>query len=202
MLRCAITDFTRTAGSPESRRQAARSALRRWSAEGIDFVQLREKSLPAGELFDLAQTLQRDLLQTGSSTRLLINARADVAIAAANQGVHLTSGAGELSPRQVRCLFAHAGHPNPFISASCHTPEHAARTRIAGAADLILFGPVFEKMVGGALATEGVGLTLLREAVYAADPVPVLALGGVTAANTPDCLHAGAAGIAGIRLFA
>ena len=201
MLRYAITDAARTASSPEGRHDALHACIRRWAAEGIDFIQLREKSLPAGELFSLAQTLREDLLQSGSSIRLLLNARADLAVAAGAHGVHLTSSPGELTAKQVRSLFAQAGRPAPFLSASCHTVEQAAHARGAGV-DLILFGPVFEKVAGGAFAAEGVGLTLLREAVQGAHPVPVLALGGVTYANAPACLSAGAAGIAGIRLFA
>jgi thiamine-phosphate pyrophosphorylase len=69
------------------------------------------------------------------------------------------------------------------------------------AASLILFGPVFEKRIGVKPIAAGAGLDLLRAACAAAAPVPVLALGGITQANTAACLAAGAAGIAAIRLF-
>jgi len=46
----------------------------------------------------------------------------------------------------------------------------------------------------------GTGLVVLEQACRAAAPVPVFALGGVTAENAADCLRAGAAGIAAIRL--
>lgn len=141
-----------------------------------------------------------------------------MAIAVRADGVHLTSSPGELAPEQVRALYSKAGMLPPTISLSCHTLADviAARGERAGfgsgdelcfapdpatAPDLILFGPVFEKRVGDRLIAEGLGLDLLRRACAAASPIPVLALGGVTEENAADCLAAGAAGVAGIRLF-
>ncbi len=133
--------------------------------------------------------------------RLLINSRADVALAVRADGVHLTSTPGELTPAQIRTLYASAGLPAPTHSLSCHTLAEV-NAAISAAPDLILFGPVFEKRTGDQLITaEGSGLDLLRQACAAAAPIPVLALGGITAENTPACLAAGAAGIAAIRLF-
>jgi thiamine-phosphate pyrophosphorylase len=63
--------------------------------------------------------------------------------------------------------------------------------------DMMLFSPVFEKLSQPAQGLEGLHL-----ACAAARGIPVIALGGVTAANASDCVAAGAAGIAGIRLFA
>jgi thiamine-phosphate pyrophosphorylase len=68
-------------------------------------------------------------------------------------------------------------------------------------ADAILFAPVFEKIVAGQTITPGQGIDRLRAACLAASPIPVYALGGVTPENARSCLDAGAAGIAGIRLF-
>ena len=135
-----------------------------------------------------------------SSAKLLINTRADVAIAARAHGVHLTSHADELTPQQVRELFTHAGLPAPIVSISCHTPTEIARAR-HNAADFILFGPVFEKRVDGELVTDGVGLEALALACSIAQQVPVLALGGITSENVGACLAAGAAGVTGIRTF-
>jgi thiamine-phosphate pyrophosphorylase len=64
-----------------------------------------------------------------------------------------------------------------------------------------LFGPVFEKRVEGIVVVAGVGLERLREACAAAGGIPVLALGGVTWESAERCVAAGAAGVAGIRLF-
>jgi thiamine-phosphate pyrophosphorylase len=66
--------------------------------------------------------------------------------------------------------------------------------------DLVLFSPVFEKLAGPPATPQG--LQALHRACAAAEAIPVLALGGVTSINAQDCLAAGAAGVAGIRLFA
>ena len=145
--------------------------------------------------------------------KLLINSRADVAVAVEADGVHITTEPGSLTPSDVRRLYASAGLPEPVVSISCHTLAEVARARDA-AASMILFGPVFEKVIVedstfgaasnqpiDALISEGIGLNLLHIACSAAAPTPVLALGGITPENTAACLAAGAAGIAAIRLF-
>jgi thiamine-phosphate pyrophosphorylase len=189
MLRYAITSDTYLPGD------AARLA-----ADGIDYIQLRDKRSPAAELVALARTILYEITPY-PHTRLLINSRADVALAAGAHGVHLTSRPGELTPPQIRTLFASALFPVPCVSLSCHTLEEVTRAHTLGA-DLVLFGPVFEKRIANQLITDGSGLDLLRRAVVAANGTPVLALGGITHQNTADCLAAGAAGIAAIRLFA
>ena len=190
MLRCAITS-----GDGGT----AISQARRWAAEGVEFVQLREKQLRAGELVRLAVAIRAVLRETGK-TKLLVNGRADVAVAAGADGVHLTSRAGELTAEQVRRVFPAAGAGEPIVSASCHTLEEVRRA-VDGGVDLILFGPVFEKRVGGEVVVAGVGLEALREACATAGKTPVLALGGVTWESAQLCVEAGAAGVAGIRLF-
>jgi thiamine-phosphate pyrophosphorylase len=174
-------------------RQAARLA-----AEGVEFLQLREKDLPASELVAVARRLLRAV--GDSETRLLINGRADVAIATAAHGVHLSSLPEELTPRQVHDLYARASLPAPVVTISCHTLADVIRHRLAPIT-AILFGPVFEKSVSGEHRAVGTGLALLRQACIAAAPVPILALGGITATDAAACLEAGASGVAGIRLF-
>jgi thiamine monophosphate synthase len=154
----------------------------------------------------------------GSPTKLLINSRADIALAVRAHGVHLTSAPGALTPTQIRQLYAHASLPPPIVSLSCHTLEevtHISASPPQARPNLILFGPVFEKFVSTNPTppaqipksapqqnkSTATGLTLLRAACRAAAPIPVLALGGITAENTPATLAAGAAGIAAIRLF-
>jgi thiamine-phosphate pyrophosphorylase len=189
VIRYAITDDPSFyASEAELLQQAAR-----WAADSVNFVQLRAKHLDAGPLTTLARKLIATL---GSQTKLLINGRADVAIAAGAAGVHLTAATDELTPQQVRRIF-----PEAVVSVSCHTIAEVQRAR-EGAVDLILFAPVFEKRVDGAVVLEGAGLEMLKQACAAAAPVKVLALGGVTGGNAQQCVEAGAAGVAGIRLFA
>jgi thiamine-phosphate pyrophosphorylase len=188
LIRYAITGgVSGQGGDAELLRLAAR-----WAADGVDFVQLREKAMDAGALTALARKLVAAL---GPHTKLLVNGRLDVAIAAGAAGVHLTAHPDELMPDHVRQLMTGA-----VVSASCHTLADVTRARDGGA-DLILFGPVFEKRVDGVMVVEGVGLDMLRCAGETAGAVKVLALGGITWANAQQCMDAGAAGVAGIRLF-
>jgi thiamine-phosphate pyrophosphorylase len=173
--------------------------VRRWSHEGVDYVQLREKQMAAGELVKLAVAMQAVLRESGT-TKLLVNGRPDVAIAAVADGVHLTSQEGELAVEQVREVFEAAGASRPLVSVSCHTLEEVRRA-VSEGVDFILFGPVFEKRVEGEMVGDGVGLENLQEACDAADRTPVLALGGVTWPRAELCIEAGASGVAGIRLF-
>lgn len=170
----------------------------RWARQGVEFAQLRAKSLPARPLAELGRAMLERLV--GSSTRLLVNGRADVAAAIGAAGVHLTGSAQELTPEQVREVFVQAGRARPVVSVSCHSLADVERAH-AGGADLILFGPVFGKVVAGEPLLPGVGLERLREACLAAGEIPVLALGGVSDDRAAACVAAGARGIAGIRLF-
>jgi len=209
MLRYAITDRARFAAesgqqAEPTRQTALLRQAARLAAEGIDFLQLRERDLSAAALASLARNLLATLCEHNPATRLLVNSRADVAIATHADGVHLTSSPNELTPAQVRALYAAASLPEPVISLSCHTLAEVARAASSAPDErptLILFGPVFEKVVGNKLVTAGAGLDLLRAACAAAAPIPVLALGGINPANTDSCLAAGAMGIAAIRLF-
>jgi thiamine-phosphate pyrophosphorylase len=208
MLRYAITDRARVFGDEAAREAALLDQAARLAAEGVDYVQLREKDLPATALAALTRKLLDALRAHSPAPKVLINSRADVAVAAGADGVHLTSAEGSLTPADVRRLYASAGRPEPVVSVSCHTLNEVAHARTA-APTLILFGPVFEKVgldagarqPAEALISEGSGLNLLHLACAAAGPVPVLALGGITPENTDACLAAGAAGIAAIRLF-
>ena len=202
MLKCAIT-------SGEGWK--AMGHVGRWAHEGVDYVQLREKKMDAGELVKLAREMLQ-VLRGHGKTKLLVNGRPDVAIAAGADGVHLSAAEGELRPEQVREVFRLAGVGGgvgvrggvgvvePVIGVSCHTLEEVGRA-VSDGVDLILFGPVFEKRVAGEMVGEGVGLDRLQEACTAAQGTRVLALGGVTWPRAELCIEAGAAGVAGIRLF-
>jgi thiamine-phosphate pyrophosphorylase len=200
MLRCAITSRALYPGDETQQQAALLREASRWIADGIDLIQLREKDLPTAGIASLARQILLAITATTSPTRLLINSRPDIAIATGAHGVHLTASPAELTPTQVRSLYALVNQPTPIITISCHTLEDVHRARIHHA-DAILFAPVFEKMVAGQIVTPGQGIDRLRVACLAASPIPIYALGGVTLENASACLDVGAAGIAGIRLF-
>jgi thiamine-phosphate pyrophosphorylase len=214
MLRYAITDRARFKGDELARRSALLAQAARLAAAGIDFLQLRENDLSAADLASLARKLLATLRAHTPAPRLLINSRADVALATCADGVHLTSAPGQLTPGQIRTLYAAASLPEPVISLSCHTLDEVARAASSAQDERpthILFGPVFEKVVAESHPSQksiankkiatGAGLDMLRAACLAAEPIPVLALGGITRGNAASTLAAGAAGIAAIRLF-
>jgi thiamine-phosphate pyrophosphorylase len=218
MLRYAITDRTQLAAEPTAQRTALLACVARWATCGIEVIQLREKDLPAAELLTLARDLRTVLDAHCSPARLLLNAPPEQALAAAAyiDGLHLTAR-HTISPSEARQLLARAPaftlrtrqtHRLPLLGISCHTLEEIqAATR--NGVDLILFGPIFGKSIPipGSPApayrtvTPAIGLEALRSACVLASSTPVLALGGITRGNTALCVDAGAAGIAGIRLF-
>jgi thiamine-phosphate pyrophosphorylase len=191
MLRYAITDRLMFPGDERSQEDALITQAARLSADGVDYLQMREKDLSEASQMTLARALMQAIRDGGGQTKLLLNGTAALAQWAGADGVHLSSTTFSQN------LQSHHGL---FVSVSCHTLSDVRRA--AEFADLILFAPVFEKRVHGEVVTEGVGLEMLRQACAIAGDVPVLALGGVTAENTQACLDAGAAGVAGIRLFA
>lgn len=203
-----ITDRTALPGDEETRRLHLLGKIEEAARAGVDYIQLREKDLPARDLEPLARAAAQVIAQLKTRnpklrTALLLNSRTDVAMAVGADGVHLRSD--DVSPEEVRTMWHHyyecgAGTParansprDPMIAVSCHSPAEVAQAA-ASNATFAVFAPVFEKT--GSMPA---GLTLLREACTA--NIPVLALGGITLANAKSCLEAGAAGIAAIRLF-
>ena len=157
----------------------------------VSLVQLREKQLRPRVLYELTRRAAE--LTRGSQTRLLVNDRADIALAARADGVHLTTRS--LDPLVVRNIA-----PQDFlIGVSTHTLEEAQAARMSDA-DFAVFGPVFatpSKETYG----EPLGLEALHEATHALAPFPLIALGGITRELIPQVIEAGARGVAAIRLF-
>jgi thiamine-phosphate pyrophosphorylase len=159
-------------------------------AAKIDLIQIREKHLSAKVLHHLSTSAAA--ITRGSRSKLLVNDRADIATAAGADGVHL--GSASLPPNVIRRTFG----ADLLIGVSTHSLEEAAAAR--SGADFIVFGPVFDTSSKRQYG-QAVGLEKLREVSSKLAPFPVLALGGVTMANAADCIQAGAAGIAAIRIL-
>ena len=200
MTICLVTD--RRQLSPEARTTRAEMIeLGRWLeqavAAGVDLIQIRERDLPAGMLADLARSVMT--AAAGSSTRVVVNDRADVAIASHCDGVHLRGDGPPVG--RVREL---AARENWIIGRSIHS---VAEARAHEESDYLLFGAVFDSG-----PKPGLGLEALGDAVAAygiAGPSGrhvhfgrgVLAIGGITVSNAHACINAGASGVAAIRLF-
>lgn len=200
MLLCYVTDRMQLAADEAARRERLLANIHEAALAGVDYIQLRERDLTTRELEALAGEAVRAVRAASSHTRILINSRSDVAIAVGADGVHLR--AGDISVDDARAIFARTGRPHVVVGASCHVPAEVT-TAAATGADFVVFGPVFEK--AGTIPAGGVGVEGMRAAAVAAIvtglATPVLAIGGVTLENAQDCLHAGAAGVAAIRLF-
>lgn len=193
-----ITDRSQFPGGESARCRTVLAKIAEAARAGVDYIQLREKDLSARELEDLARDAVDAVRENSDTTRLLINSRADVAIAVGADGVHLRRD--DVRASEARSVWTEGqvrgsrlAVKGPLVAVSCHTPEDVDRAESEGA-DFAVFAPVFEK-TGSAPA----GLAALRAACNV--KIPVLALGGVTLENAASCLEAGAAGIAGIRLF-
>lgn len=157
---------------------------------GVDLVQIREKDVGTRDLLKLVEEAVR--AAAGTNTRVVVNDRLDVALAAGAAGV-------QLGTRSLPAAVARQHVPSGFlIGMSCHSLDEALAAEETRA-DYILLGPIFEtpsKLVYG----PPLGLEKLRE-VAARVKLPILALGGITVERVKPCLEAGTTGIAGISIF-
>jgi thiamine-phosphate pyrophosphorylase len=157
---------------------------------GARVVQLRLKALPVREVLSIAREAvamcrQRDAL-------LLVNDRADVARAADADGVHV--GQEDLPVAAAREVVGQ----DALVGLSTHS-DAEIDAGLAASADYLGFGPVFEThSKPGAPLPPPHGLAGLERAVRRASPVPVVAIGGITAACAPGIARAGVACAAAI----
>ena len=147
---------------------------------GATCIQLRLKDVAARDLTSVARELVRAV-----PVPVIVNDRADVAIAAGAAGVHL--GADDIPPAAVRAFAP----PRFVIGVSVGGDEEVAN---AIAADYAGIGPVYatgtKRDAGSAIGTGEFAR------LAAATGLPAVGIGGITAANARAVIQAGASGVA------
>jgi thiamine-phosphate pyrophosphorylase len=205
-LLCYVTDrHALRIPNPADSLAALTQKIEEVMATGIDWVQIREKDLPARELASLTRQALRIATkysaEPSSAIRVLVNDRLDAALAQRAGGVHLGENSLPVAEakRLIELAVGKGAVGESFLTGvSCHSIEGAQAAERDGA-DYIFFGPIFATPSKAAFG-EPQGLERLAQ-VCRAVKLPVLAIGGITATNARDCLQSGAAGIAAIRLF-
>lgn len=192
MMICLVTDRRRLGAAIGARPGDCLDALEAQvvaaARVGVDVVQIREPDLEAGRLTRLVRSITIKCRET--ATKILVNDRFDVALAANAAGVHLKESS--FTPDQVRRLA-----PRGFlIGCSVHTPLTAAARR---SADFLIAGtvmPTVSKQPADYLEWKG-----LEKVIDAAHGTPVLGIGGLDLPSIPTLAASGAAGLAGVGAF-
>jgi thiamine-phosphate diphosphorylase len=186
---CLVTDRRKL--SPDARTALEEiRALEQWLDEAIDLVdliQIRERDLPAPELCALVTGIAARA--RGSRTAVVVNDRADVALASVAGGVHVRADGPPVD--RLRAL----GPPDWLIGRSVHSQREAKAGHLA---DYLVFGTIFPSASKPDEQTQGVERL---KALTGAATVPVLAIGGIDPARAAACRAAGAAGVAAIGIF-
>jgi thiamine-phosphate pyrophosphorylase len=205
-LLCYVTDRrSLPVANPAESVSALTHKIQEVAAAGVDWVQIREKDLPARELASLTRhalaiAAKGSSMRT-SGLRVLVNDRLDVAIAERAHGVHL--GEKSMPVAEAKRLVASAVRKQVvdgsfLVGVSCHSVEAAQAAQRDGA-DYIFFGPIFATPSKAAFG-QPQGLSRLAR-VCRALTIPILAIGGITTDVADACLQAGAVGLAAIRLY-
>lgn len=186
---CLVTRVRGREGSPE--RAALLGHLTTAARAGVDLVQVRERQLSDRDLVAFVRELTREVRPL--ATRVLVNDRTDIALAAGADGVHLKSHAPPAA--EVRSIVP-AGF---LIGRSVHSVTEAGEADAAGGCDYLLFGTVYPS--ASKPADHPVAGIEQLSAVCRQVRLPVLAIGGITVERASAVAEAGAAGIAAISLF-
>jgi thiamine-phosphate pyrophosphorylase len=160
--------------------------VQRLSDGGASLIQLREKSSPALQFYEHASAAMAIAAERG--VRLIINDRVDVALAVGTHGVHL--GQDDMPPEAARRLLG----PEAIIGYSTHSVAQAVEA-LDLPIDYIAIGPIF-KTATKSDTSPVLGLEGLRAVREAIGTVPLVAIGGITAANAPEVIEAGADSVA------
>lgn len=183
-----ITDGETTADNFTEKKSQVLKLVAAAVRSKISLIQIREKQLSARLVFEIASEAAQ--LTHNSRTKLLVNDRADIALAARADGVHLTS-------RSLSAAVIKKNFPKHFIvGVSAHSIEDAENAKRHGA-DFVTFSPIFSSPGKG----ESLGIEKLREVCESLKLFPVVALGGINKGNFMQVLEAGASGFAAVRFL-
>ena len=156
---------------------------------GVDIVQLREKGLEAGEELALLEVFADACRRHG---RLLaVNDRADVALAAGADVLHL--GQDDLPVPVARQILG----PGPVIGLSSHSPAQADAASREPGVDYFCAGPVWTTPTKPGRPATGIGL--LAHVATATPRRPWFAIGGISLARLDEVLTAGATRVVVVR---
>jgi len=174
-----VTDRHQTKGRPLP------AILQRVLTVGSPAIQLRERDLSARELLALGREVQAMVAQRGA--QLIINDRIDVALALDGVGVHLRGNS--LPVAVARRLVG----DQCLLGVSAHSVDEAVQAEADGA-DYVVLGPLYETPSKQAFGPP-LGLCRLEETCRLVR-IPIIGIGGVTAARARDVRRAGASGVA------
>ena len=200
MVICLVTDRRRLGAAigagPGQLLDALEEQILAAAEVEIDLVQIRESDLEARRLTSLVRSIAAKL--RGRKTRLLVNDRLDVAMAAGAGGVHLkeSSLAPELARRLTGLARRSLGEGGFVVTCAVHTPLTATARH---SADFLIAGtvlPTVSKSAADYLEWKG-----LEEVIGAAKGTPVLGIGGLDLGSIPSLAATGAAGLAAIGAF-
>lgn len=186
-----ITQGNLTSANFVSESEKTISTIRSAIEAGVSCIQIREKNLSSKPLLNLLNSVIE--IRKDSKTKLFVNERFDIALAAKVDGVHLSSNS-------IPVKKVHKNVPKSFlIGVSTHSSKAARKAKIEGA-DFVTFSPIFETLSKPNYG-EPKGLKKLSNLCDELKPFPVVALGGVNENNFRDIYKTGAKGIAGISFF-
>ena len=154
------------------------------AAAGCTLLQYRNKSGSARRILDDARELRARL---GAGVKLIMNDRADLCLAAGFDGLHV--GQDDLSAQSARRILG----PARWLGVSTHNPEQLAEADQTSA-DYLAIGPVFATS-SKANPDPVVGLEGVRRARELTRK-PLVAIGGITRANSRSVIDAGADAVA------
>lgn len=166
-------------------------------AGGVDIIQLRDKSLEAGQELEVLEILRAAAV--GHGKLWSVNDRADIAAVSGAPVLHV--GQRDLRPEAARPFL----HDGGVLGLSTHSPEQAAAAAANDEVDYFCTGPVWATPTKPGRAAVGLGLVREAAKLEAASaeegrtPKPWFAIGGIDLQNLGEVIDAGASRVVVVR---